>query len=412
MKSNIYNSKTSFAPFIQKEKMSLTYVMQSLKRCLSLAILVVFISSCSNDFDGISPKEYVEQNNLNATELEEGMYIQIDEPGDDQRAEPNQVVLLDYRGIVANTGETALEGEDFTGVLSNLLLGWQIGLKEIGVGGTCTLILPPALAFGEQDITNIPPKSTMVFELTLKGIIDETTVDGYIERNNLNTIELAEGVHIVILEEGNDIKPNANTEIKVKYTGKLTNELIFDQREEAVFNLSTLIRGWQIGLAEIGEGGKCILVIPSEAGYGSEGAGNGVIPPNAPLVFEIELLEVGSAADDYVEEKGLNTQVLSNGVHIIIHDAGDENNKPNLNSSISVTYEGRLTSEYIFDSGTDVTFQLGGLIEGWKIGLQEIGQGGSCTLIIPSSVGYGGQPNGDIPANSVLIFDIDLLAVN
>ncbi len=383
-----------------------------LKNIFCLAILMVLITSCSSDFDGISPREYVEENNLSAVELVEGAYIQIEEAGDERRAMPNEVVLLDYRGILANTGETVLEGDDFFGLFGNMLPGWQIGLAEIGVGGRCTLILPPSLAFGEEDINNIPAKSTMVFELTLKDIINTTTVDGYIERNNLNTTELDRGVHIVILEEGSDKKPNTNTEVKVKYTGKLTNELIFDRQDEAVFNLSNLIEGWKIGLPEIGEGGKCILIIPSEAGYGSEGAGNGVVPPNSPLVFEIELLEVGSAADKFVEEKGLITQVLDKGVHIIVHDAGDINNKPDLSSSISVNYEGRLTSELIFDSGTNVNFDLGGLIEGWQIGLQEIGQGGSCTLIIPSSVGYGNQPNGTIPANSVLIFDIELLSVN
>ena len=397
--------------YYQNNNLSISFI-HTMKRFLCLMMLALLIASCSSDFNGISPLEYIEENNLTATALDQGAYIIVEEEGDEQRAQPTDVILFDYRGILANTGETVRQGQDRTSVYSDLPVGIQIGLQDIGVGGTCTLILPPSLAFGEQELTDIPKNSTMVFEITINGIFQATTVDGYIERNSLNTIELDEGVQIVILEEGNDKKPNINNEIRVKYTGKLTNELVFDQREEAVLNLSSLIRGWQIGLAEIGEGGKCILVIPSEAGYGSAGAGNGLIPANAPLVFEIELLEVGSAADKYVEEKELDTQLLASGVHIIIHDIGDESNKPDLSSAISVTYEGRLTNEYKFDSGTNVSFQLGGLIQGWQVGLQEIGQGGSCTLIIPSSAGYGSQPNGTIPANSVLIFDIELLSVN
>lgn len=378
---------------------------------LILLLIIVFLSSCSSDFDGISPKEYIEQNNIAATELEGGMYIQIDEPGDTQRATPDQVILVDFRGILANTGETVLEGEDLTAVFGNVLLGWQTGLKEIGVGGVCTLILPPDLAFGDQVIEGIPQKSTLVFEITLKGIFSATTVEGYIDRNSLSTIVLDKGVQIVIIEQGNDKKPTANTEVRVNYKGKLTNELVFDQGDDISFNLSDLIEGWQIGLQEIGEGGKCILIIPSESGYGTAGAGNGVIPPNAPLVFEIDLIEVGSAADKFVEENNLSTQLLNGGVHIIITDAGDEDKKPNVNSLINVTYEGRLTDGTVFDSGTDVPFTLNAVIEGWKIGLQEIGVGGSCTLIIPATAGYGNQPNGAIPANSVLIFDIELISV-
>ena len=385
--------------------------LQKACKALILLLLIVCVSSCSSDFDGVSPKEYVEQNNITATELDGGMYIQIDEPGDAQRATADQVVLVDYRAILANTGETVLEGEDFTAVYGNLLLGWQTGLKEIGVGGKCTLILPPNLAFGDQVIEGIPQKSTLVFEVTLNGIFSATTVEGYIESNNLSTTVLDKGVQIVIIEPGNNKKPTANTEVRVNYKGKLTNELVFDQGEDVSFNLSGLIEGLKIGLQEIGEGGKCILIIPSEVGYGSTGAGNGVIPPNSPLVFEIDLIEVGSAADKFVEENNLSTQLLAGGVHIIINDIGDEDKKPNINSVVNVTYEGRLTNGTVFDSGANAPFLLSGVIEGWKTGLQEIGVGGTCTLIIPSSAGYGSQPNGTIPGNSVLIFDIELISV-
>lgn len=382
-------------------------IFKSFKYLFFISLISV-VTSCSNEFNGISPVEYVEQNNLDVTELEGGMYIRIDEKGDSQRAEADQVILVDYRGIVASTGETVLEAEDFTGVYNTLLLGWQTGLKEIGVGGKCTMVLPPSLAFGAQILNNIPQNSTMVFEVTLKGIFSSTTVEGYVERNNLNTTVLDKGVQIVILEEGNSKKPTANTQVRVNYKGKFTNELSFDEGEDVTYNLSNLIEAWGIGLQEIGEGGKCILIIPSEVGYGSTGSSNGIIPPDTPLVFEIDLLEVGSEADKFVEENNLDTELISGGVHIIIHDIGDEDQKPNINNVVNVTYEGRLTDGQEFDKGTDVNFQLSSVIEGWQIGLQEIGIGGSCTLIIPALAGYGGQEIGSIPANSVLIFDVQL----
>lgn len=114
--------------------------------------------------------------------------------------------------------------------------------------------------------------------------------------------------------------------------------------------------------------------------------------------------------DEYIAQNNLETIELDEGVHIAIEAPGN-NLKPNINSTITVNYVGMLTNGNVFDSGSGVTFQLAGLIQGWRIGLKEIGEGGSCTLIIPPNAGYGSQSTGNIPANSVLVFEMDLLEV-
>ncbi|MDF1698539.1 MAG: FKBP-type peptidyl-prolyl cis-trans isomerase, partial [Saprospiraceae bacterium] len=179
---------------------------------------------------------------------------------------------------------------DFKALLSDLIPGWYIGLKELGEGGSCTLIIPYAMGFGTIDNGPVPAKSTLVFDIELKNIFMTLTVNEYIAENNLETEELEKGVHIAVQEPGSDNKPSPESIITVNYTGKLTNELIFDQGENVTFLLGDLIEGWRIGLSEIGEGGTCTLVLPSEVGYGSSGTGG--IPPNSALVFEIELVEV------------------------------------------------------------------------------------------------------------------------
>jgi len=77
-----------------------------------------------------------------------------------------------------------------------------------------------------------------------------------------------------------------------------------------------------------------------------------------------------------------------------------------------VNYGGKFTNGTQFDAANNVPFQLSRLVIGWQEGIPLIGTGGSITLYLPPSLGYGSADYGDIPGNSILIFDISLTAVN
>ncbi len=108
-----------------------------------------------------------------------------------------------------------------------------------------------------------------------------------------------------------------------------------------------------------------------------------------------------------------NVQKTESGLYYIINNPGAET-KIAVDDDLYVHYKGTLPDGTEFDStsedGPSANFSLKGVIEGWKEGLQLIGDGGSIKLYIPSALGYGeyGQPNAGIEPNTPLIFDIQV----
>lgn len=115
---------------------------------------------------------------------------------------------------------------------------------------------------------------------------------------------------------------------------------------------------------------------------------------------------------EYIDEHNLDAHSTASGLYYVIEEEGIGGH-PNIYSMATAYYKGYLLDGTVFDEttyGNPITFQLLEMIPGWQEGIQKFKIESSGKLLIPSELGYGSEEQSDIPANSILIFDIELLS--
>jgi FKBP-type peptidyl-prolyl cis-trans isomerase len=133
--------------------------------------------------------------------------------------------------------------------------------------------------------------------IILIGIISLITGAYFFMPKNLDHTQSPSGLQFKDTKVGDGVSPKKGQTVIVHYTGRLTDGQVFDSSHKRnqpfkfQIGIGQVIKGWDEGVMSMKVGGSRTLIIPSELGYGARGAG-GLIPPNATLEFDVELLGV------------------------------------------------------------------------------------------------------------------------
>jgi FKBP-type peptidyl-prolyl cis-trans isomerase len=210
----------------------------------------------------------------------------------------------------------AAESAQFTEAQLLETFGWfigkRIGLAELGFTTEQTdaimkgMLLAASGKDSPYDLQKIGPEMDKLMRAKQEQYMSKLRQQGQAEAEKFmaevkarpGVVTLPSGLVYEIVQPGTGPYPKPSDIVRVHYTGKLVNGTTFDssveRNEPAEFGLNEVIPGWTEGIQKINKGGKIKLYIPPHLGYGDDAKPG--IPPSSTLVFDVEVLDVKSAA--------------------------------------------------------------------------------------------------------------------
>ncbi|SDC53640.1 FKBP-type peptidyl-prolyl cis-trans isomerase [Pedobacter soli] len=283
----------------------------------TLLLATVIFSSCKKEYESIQSiddaaiQAYLKKNNLSFEKDTSGYYYKVTTDGTGDVIKNSDSVYYSYTfktlsGQLLNQTSNVMIPGTFLGYTDRFTINnvsyvfkpIREVLTKLKRGGKATLIMPSSMAFGKNGISflNIGSNENILVDLGIYTEskvhqIDELEINNFLSANSLTAIKDPSRIRYIITQQGTGDQVLASSTLSVNYTGRLLSGTIFDQTNGTAVSieLANAIKGWGI-LTNFKAGTKIRLFIPSDLGYGQ--LGNGTIPGNAVLDFDIEIVSV------------------------------------------------------------------------------------------------------------------------
>jgi FKBP-type peptidyl-prolyl cis-trans isomerase len=253
---------------------------------------------------------YLATNGINALkDTDTGVRYVVNSVGTGKKIKADSVLYVSFKEKVMSNGTVISDAKDAY-IATQLndsrssLYCWLLILPKLNRGGSVTIYSPSGYAYGtsgSSDGTTLPANSNMIYDMKIfdeaafdkvaQFKADTTAIGAYLKANNITAKIDSTGLRYVITLTGTGAKPKVTSTISFNYDGKfLATGVSFDKSTApSSAALSSLIKGFQIGMPLLPAGSKATFYIPSSLGYGQFGS-FGKIPSNSNLIFDVELV--------------------------------------------------------------------------------------------------------------------------
>ncbi|MFA6278102.1 MAG: FKBP-type peptidyl-prolyl cis-trans isomerase [Pedobacter sp.] len=278
--------------------------------------ILLLLNSCKKEYETIESiddakiQAYV-KSNTGFVKDPAGYYYKIVSPGTGAELKNSDSLYYSYTfksldGKVFNQTSDLMIPGTFLGYTDRFVINGSSYLftpirevlTKLKRGGKASLIMPSYMAFGKNGVSilNIGTNENIVLDLGIysqskQHEIDEFEIQTFIAKNSIIATKDLSRVYYQVLTPGTGTDViNLNSALVVKYTGRLLDGTIFDSSTSFSTTLAETISGWQKVIPLFKAGAKIRIFIPSDLAYST--IGNGAVPANAVLDFDIEIVSV------------------------------------------------------------------------------------------------------------------------